>query len=178
MTGVYVILAVLILIGAGMYYVYNQLVSRRIRCQEQWNQVTARLKRRYDVVPNLVDLMRESAAHETLLLEQVEQARNAAILAKGVRNRQEAEDNFSYQIRRLMETAQKYPNLRTSPDFTRLKEELTSAENQIIYAVEQYNDTVREYNEQLDRLPHKYIAAILKFRKMATFLMDKPDHTL
>lgn len=178
MTGVYVILAVLILVGAGMYYVYSQLVSRRICCQEQWNQVTARLKRRYDVVPNLVDIMRESAAHETLLLEQVEQARNAAILAKGIHNRQEAEDNFSYHIRRLMETARKYPNLRTSPDFTRLKEELTSAENQISYAVDQYNETVREYNEHLQSRPYKYVAALLKFHKMTPFPMDKPDHTL
>jgi LemA protein len=175
MTTIYVILAILILVGVAVYLLYSQLIASRIDCQEAWNQLTARLKLRYDVLPNIVDLMRSSAAHETALLEQVEQARNAAILAKGVEARQEAEDNLTYQTRRLMKTARKYPAISNSSDFGRLAEELTTAENQIAYATQEYNETVDDYNRQREKLPHRLVAKLIKFHPMQNFRIDDPS---
>lgn len=175
MTAVYIILAILLLVGVAMYLLYTQLIASRIECQEAWNQLTARLKLRYDVLPNIVDLMRSSAAHETALLEQVEQARNSAIMAKGVRGRQEAEDNLTYQTRRLMSTARKYPAVSNSADFKRLAEELRTAENQIAFAMHEYNETAETYNRKRRKLPYKLVSKLMKFRTMPAFHVDDPS---
>jgi LemA protein len=178
MTAVYIILAILLLVGVAMYLLYTQLIASRIECQEAWNQLTARLKLRYDVLPNIVDLMRSSAAHETALLEQVEQARNSAILAKGIDARQEAEDNLTYQTRRLMSTARKYPAIANSTDFTRLSEELRTAENQIAFAIQEYNETVDAHNRKLQKMPYTPVSRLMKFHPMQSFHINDPSqHT-
>lgn len=159
--GVFVLL---LLIVVGMY---NTLVRRRIDSDNAWSQIDVQLKRRYDLIPNLVETVKGYAGHEKGTLEAVIQARNQAVSLSGgqasVAQRADAENALSATLGRLFALSEAYPNLKANENFGQLQEELTSTENRIGFARQHYNDTVARYEESRLAFPTNMIAAMFNF---------------
>jgi LemA protein len=154
----------LLLIVVGMY---NSLVRRRIDSDNAWSQIDVQLKRRYDLIPNLVETVKGYAAHEKGTLEAVIQARNQAVNLSGgqasVAQRAEAENALSATLGRLFALSEAYPDLKANQNYSQLQEELTSTENRIGFARQHYNDTVARYEESRMAFPTNMIAAMFNF---------------
>jgi LemA protein len=154
----------LLLIVMGMY---NTLVRRRIDCDNGWSQIDVQLKRRYDLIPNLVETVKGYAGHEKSTLEAVIAARSQAVsLSSGqasVAQRAEAENALSATLGKLFALSEAYPNLKANENFSQLQEELTSTENRIGFARQHYNDTVARYEESRQAFPTNMIAAMFNF---------------
>ena len=157
-------LAVLLFLAMAVIYIYNGLITRRVRCREAWSQIDVQLKRRYDLIPNLVETVKGYAAHERETLERVVQARNAALAAKGVANQAEAENMLSGALRQLFALSESYPALKANENFAQLQEELTSTENKIGFSRQHYNDVVEGYNTKIATFPTNVVAGLFGFR--------------
>jgi len=159
--GVFVLV---LLIVVGMY---NTLVRRRIDSDNAWSQIDVQLKRRYDLIPNLVETVKGYAGHEKGTLEAVIQARNQAVNLSGgqasVAQRADAENALSATLGRLFALSEAYPTLKANENFAQLQEELTSTENRIGFARQHYNDTVARYEESRLAFPTNTIAAMFNF---------------
>jgi LemA protein len=164
------IVVLLALIVAG---IYNGLVQKRVRTQESWSQIDVQLKRRYDLIPNLVETVKGYAAHERGTLEAVIQARNGAMAAQGVAAKAEAENMLTGALRQLFAVAEAYPNLKANENFAQLQEELTGTENRISFARQHYNDTVAIYNTARQVFPSNIIAGMFNFAPAEFF--EIPD---
>ncbi|NBB95120.1 MAG: LemA family protein [Planctomycetes bacterium] len=175
MIGLYIAIGVLLLLAIVAVAVYNRLVQKRVRCEEAWSQIDVQLKRRYDLIPNLVDTVKGYAAHEKETLENVIQARNAAVGAQGVQEQAEAENMLSGALRQLFALSEAYPNLKANENFAQLQEELTSTENKIAFARQHYNDTVAVYNIAIQQFPNNMIAGPLGFQKREMFEIEDPE---
>src|SRR4051812_30197507 len=153
-----------LLLFMGMY---NTLVRRRIDTDNAWSQIDVQLKRRYDLIPNLVETVKGYAGHEKGTLEAVIQARNQAVQLSGanatVAQRAEAENALSGTLGRLFALSEAYPTLKANENFGQLQEELTSTENRIGFARQHYNDTVARYEESRLAFPTNMIAAMFNF---------------
>ncbi|MBN1943581.1 MAG: LemA family protein [Phycisphaerae bacterium] len=169
MIGVYVVIGVVVLILLSIIAIYNGLVQKRIRCDEAWAQIDVQLKRRYDLIPNLVETVKGYAAHERETLESVIQARNAAINAKGVPAQAEAENMLTGALNKLFALSEAYPNLKANENFAQLQEELTSTENKIAFSRQHYNDSVAVYNIATQKFPNNIIAGMFHFTKRDMF---------
>jgi LemA protein len=165
------VLAVLILIGLPIL-IYNGLVSRRIETQNAWSQIDVQLKRRYDLIPNIVETVKGYASHERETLERVTQARNIALGAKGVAAQAQAENQLTGALKSLFAVAEAYPDLKANQNFLGLQEELTATENRIGFARQHYNDTVSQYNEALQRFPANVVGGLFGFRPAEFFQLD------
>jgi LemA protein len=175
MTALWIVLGVLVLLVLLFIFIYNRLVSRRIRCQEAWSQIDVQLKRRYDLIPNLVETVKGYAAHEKETLERVIQARNRAIAASGVKEQAEAENFLTGALRQLFALSESYPNLKANENFAQLQEELTSTENRIAFARQHYNGCVNEYNTTRLKFPSNMVASMFSFRAQDFFEMEEPQ---
>jgi LemA protein len=175
MIGLYIAIGVLLLLAIFAVAVYNGLVQKRVRCEEAWSQIDVQLKRRYDLIPNLVETVKGYAAHERETLENVIQARNAAIGAQGVQQQAEAENMLSGALRQLFALSEAYPNLKANENFAQLQEELTSTENKIAFARQHYNDTVAVYNIAIQQFPNNMIAGPFGFKKRDMFEIEAPE---
>ena len=162
--GVIVVLIVLALILA-----YNGLVRLRNRIDNAWSQIDVQLKRRYDLIPNLVETVKGYAAHERGVFEQVTQARANAINAQGPQQQAEAENVLSGALKSLFAVAEAYPDLKANQNFLSLQEELTSTEDRVAYARQFYNDSVLSYNNKLQTFPRNVIAGMFNFEKREYF---------
>lgn len=160
------IIVLLLLVGVG---IYNGLVSKRVACQEAWSQVDVQLKRRYDLIPNLVETVKGYAAHEKGTLEAVIQARAAAMNASGVAAKAEAENMLTGALRQLMAVSEAYPNLKANENFGHLQEELVGTENKISFSRQHYNDTVGVYNTARQVFPNNILANMFNFQPQAFF---------
>ena len=169
MTAFYIALGVVGLLILLVIAMYNSLVSKRIRCREAWAQIDVQLKRRYDLIPNLVETVKGYAAHEKETLERVIAARNAAVSADGVANQAEAENMLSGALRQLFALSEAYPNLKANENFAQLQEELTATENKIAFSRQHYNDSVAVYNEARQKFPNNLVAGIFSFAAMEFF---------
>jgi len=165
---------VLFLLMGGIYY-YNGLVTRRVRCRNAWSQIDVQLKRRYDLIPNLVETVKGYAAHERETLERVIQARNQAIAAKGVAQQAEAENFLSGALRQLFALSESYPGLKANENFALLQEELTSTENKIAFARQHYNDSVGGYNTARQKFPASLIAGMFSFKEEDFFELEEAE---
>jgi len=165
---------VLFLLMGGIYY-YNGLVTRRVRCRNAWSQIDVQLKRRYDLIPNLVETVKGYAAHERETLERVIQARNQAIAAKGVAQQAEAENFLSGALRQLFALSESYPGLKANENFALLQEELTSTENKIAFARQHYNDSVGGYNTARQKFPASLIAGMFSFKEEDFFELEDAE---
>jgi LemA protein len=152
------------LIGA-----YNSLVQLRNQLDNAWAQIDVQLKRRYDLIPNLVETVKGYAKHERETLERVIQARNMAVSAKGVGERAEAENMLTGALKSLFAVAEAYPDLKANQNFLRLQEELTSTENKVSFARQFYNDNVMTYNTAIQTFPTLLIAGMFQFTKRDFF---------
>lgn len=160
------VLIVLIVIVIGMY---NSLVTMRNRIDAAWAQIDVQLKRRYDLIPNLVETVRGYATHERETLEKVIQARNMAVDAKGAAEQGQAENLLSGALKSLFAVSEAYPELRANQGFLDLQEELTSTEDRISYSRQFYNDTVYKYNTKIQTFPTLLIAGPFNFNEREFF---------
>ena len=175
MIGVWIILGIVVVIILAMVAVYNSLVQKRIRCQEAWSQIDVQLKRRYDLIPNLVNTVKGYAAHEKETLERVIQARNQAIAAQGVENQAKAENFLTGALRQLFALSESYPNLKANENFAQLQEELTSTENKIAFARQHYNDSAAVYNTAREKFPNNMVANMFGFKPREYFELEAPE---
>jgi len=142
---------------------YNGLVRLRNQLENAWAQIDVQLKRRHDLIPNLVETVKGYAAHERGTLEAVIQARNMAVSAKTVGERAEAENVLTGALKSLFAVAEAYPDLKANQNFLALQEELTSTENKISFSRQFYNDTVMTYNTRIQVFPTNFIANMFRF---------------
>lgn len=156
----WIAIAIAVILAIFGIVMYNRLVSGRLETQNAWSQITVQLKRRHDLIPNLVETVKGYAKHEQGTLEKVIQARNAAVSAQGINNQIAAENQLSGALRQLFALSEAYPDLKANTNFMGLQEELRSTENRIGFARQHYNDTVSQYNSMLMSFPNNIVANI------------------
>jgi len=159
-----VVLAILWIIGA-----FNGLVTLKNRAKEAWADIDVQLKRRYDLIPNLVETVKGYATHERELFEKVTQARTAAMGATGLKDRGDAENALSGTLKSLFAVAESYPDLKASQNFLALQNELTDTEDKIQAARRFYNTNVRDLNIKIESFPANLIAGSFGFKEMELF---------
>ena len=155
-------------------YTYNSLVTKRVRVRNAWSQIDVQLKRRYDLIPNLVETVKGYAAHEKETLERVVQARNQAISATGVAKQAEAENMLTGALKQLFALSEAYPNLKANENFAQLQEELTSTENKIAFSRQHYNDSAAVYNTERLKFPNNIVANVFNFKQQDFFEIEEP----
>jgi LemA protein len=160
MPGIALILVLVLAVFAVLWIAssYNGLVRLRNALQNAWAQIDVQLKRRHDLVPNLVETVKGYATHERETLEKVTQARNIAVNAKGVAERAEAENILTGTLKSLFAVAEAYPDLKANVNFLNLQEELTSTENKVAFSRQYYNDSVMNYNTRIEVFPTNVVA--------------------
>ena len=159
--------------------VYNGLVVLKNRVKNAWAQIDVQLKRRCDLIPNLVETVKGYAAHESATLENVVKARQQAInVGDNVKNRAEAENALSGTLKSLFAVAENYPDLKANQNFMQLQEELTSTENKISFARQFYNDAVMVYNNKKEMFPSSIIAGIFNFEHRDFFEIAEAENCL
>jgi len=171
----WVAIGVVVLLVLAVVGMYNRLVSARLRVQNSYSQIDVQLKRRYDLIPNLVETVKGYAAHERETLERVVQARQQAIAATGVANQAAAENMLTGALRQLFALSEAYPNLKANENFSQLQEELASTENKIGFARQYYNNTVENYNTRIQQFPSVLIANMFGFTPAEFFELEKPE---
>jgi LemA protein len=164
-----IIVAVLVLLLLFFVLQYNGLVRLRNQVENAWSQIDVQLRRRYDLIPNLVETVKGYAAHERETLEAVVQARNAAIAAPGPAEQAQAENILTGALRQLFALSESYPDLKANQNFLALQEELTSTEDRIAYARQYYNDSVLGYNNKLQTFPSNLVASAFSFTEREYF---------
>jgi len=167
--GLIVIVGLMVVSAIG---IYNGLVNRRVRTENAWSQIDVQLKRRYDLIPNLVETVKGYAAHERQTLENVIQARNMAVSAKTVAEHAQAENLLTGALKSLFAVSEAYPDLKANVNFRALQEELTATENRIGFARQHYNDTAAQYNAALQRFPGNLVAGMFGFQPADYFQLD------
>jgi LemA protein len=168
----WVVLALLVLAALFLVLTYNGLVRLRNRIEGAWAQVDVQLRRRYDLIPNLVETVKGYATHERETLEAVVAARNAAVQTEGVAAQAQAENVVTGALRQLFAVAEAYPDLKANEVFLNLQEELSGTEGRIAYARQYYNDAVQRYNTKIQSFPAMLLAAPLGFREREYFEAD------
>jgi LemA protein len=155
--------------------IYNGLVSKKVETENAWSQIDVQLKRRHDLIPNLVETVKGYATHERETLEKVIQARNAAVNAHGVAEQAQAENALTGTLKTLFAVSEAYPDLKANENFKSLQEELTATENRISFARQHYNDVVGQYNASLMRFPANIVGNMFGFRQVEFFQLDAAE---
>jgi LemA protein len=159
----WIVIAVVVLLVLWTIYAFNRLVKYRNRADEGWAQIDVQLRRRYDLIPNLVQTVEGYAAHERQTFEEVTAARSRAENAQGVAGQADAENAVSSGLRQLLAVAENYPDLKANANFLALQEELTGTESKIAYARQYYNDQVRLLNTAIQSFPSSVLAKMFHF---------------
>ena len=168
--GAPIILAVL-----GGIVIYNGLVNKKVETENAWSQINVQLKRRYDLIPNLVETVKGYASHEKETLERVIAARNMAMGAHSRGEQAAAENQLTGALKTLFAVSEAYPDLKANENFKQLQEELTSTENKIGFARQHYNDAVGNYNSAIQRFPGNLIAGFGGFKQVEFFQLDAAE---
>jgi LemA protein len=169
-----IIIAVIVVLGLILVGIYNGMVRARNRVDEAWSGIDVQLKRRHDLIPNLVETVKGYAAHEREVFEAVTQARAAAMGAQGPAQSAAAEGALTGALGRLFAVAEAYPELRASENFQQLQAELTNTEDQISGARRIYNGNVQDYNTRIQTFPGNVFAGMFGFTKREFFEIDSP----
>jgi LemA protein len=170
---VWAIVGIIALIVVSLIGIYNRLVTLRQRIQNAWAQIEVQLKRRYDLIPNLVNTVKGYATHEQETFAKVTEARNMAIQAKDVGEQAGAENMLSGALKTLFAVAENYPELKADANFRQLQEELANTEGKIAFSRQFYNDTVMSYNTSIQKFPTVLIAGMFGFHKEEYFNLDE-----
>ncbi len=170
--GVVIPIGVIVLLILWFLGAYNGLVRLRQQVKNAWSQIDVQLKRRHDLIPNLVETVKGYAGHEKTTLENVVKARAAAVSAQSVGDRVQAEKDLSGALGRLLVIVEQYPDLKANQNFLALQEELTSTENKIGYARQSYNDAVMEFNTKIQTIPTNIIAGMFNFKEEPFFEVE------
>ncbi|MCJ7564344.1 MAG: LemA family protein [Candidatus Aminicenantes bacterium] len=166
-----IIIGGLFLIAVGMY---NSLIQLRNRCDNSWAQVDVQLKRRYDLIPNLVETVKGYAKHEREVFQNVTEARTRAINASTVKDQSAAENQLTGALKTLFAVAESYPDLKANQNFLMLQEELAGTEGKIAYARQFYNDQVMKFNQKQQIFPSNIIAKMFTFKEKEYFVLEEP----
>jgi len=175
MTSLIVVLAIVLVLVLALVVMYNGLVQKRVRTQEAWSQIDVQLKRRYDLIPNLVETVKGYAAHERGTLEAVTQARNQAMAAQSAHNikdQVQAENVLTGALRQMFALSEAYPTLKANENFAQLQEELAGTENKIASARQYYNDSSAIYNTACQTFPGNVIAGMFHFEPRDYFQVE------
>jgi LemA protein len=170
----WIVVGVVALVLLYGIYVFNKLVRTRNRVDNAWSQIDVQLRRRYDLIPNLVETVKGYAAHEREVFEEVTQARVAGEQAASVAAQAQAENQLTAGLRRLIAVAEQYPQLKASENFLALQEELTSTESKIAYARQFYNDEVTLLHNLVQSFPSNLVANMAGFKTRQFFEIDEP----
>ena len=168
-----VLVGVVAVVALWFVFTYNGLVRLRNQVKNAWSQIDVQLKRRYDLIPNLVETVKGYAAHEKETFERVIQARQQGIDAKTVGEQAQAENMITGALRQLFALSEAYPNLKANENFLALQEELASTENKIGFARQYYNDTVKDFNIRQEMFPANLVASMLGFRPADFFEIEE-----
>src|SRR5947207_10816805 len=176
MVAVIVVVVLVVLLLLFFWLGYNGLVKRRNQVDNAWSQIDVQLKRRHDLIPNLVETVKGYAAHERGTFEAVTNARANAINAQTPAEQAQAENVLSGALKSLFAVAEAYPDLKANQNFLNLQEELTSAEDRVAYARQYYNDSVLSYNTQIQKFPTVLLAGMFNFARRE-FYDGEPEAT-
>lgn len=169
----WVVVGIVALIILWAILTYNRMIVLRNRIDNAWSQVDVQLRRRYDLIPNLVETVKGYAAHERQTFEEVTKARQAGIDARTVQDQAQAENLITQALRRLFAVAEAYPQLRASENFMQLQEELSGTEGKIAYARQFYNDSVLGYHNLIQAVPARIVADLGGFKKRDYFEIEE-----
>ncbi len=168
-----ILLIILIVIFVFVFIgIYNRLVLLRKRCDNGWAQIDVQLKRRYDLIPNLVETAKGYLKHEREVLENVTKARQQAINASGVADQAKAENFLSQTLRSLFAVVENYPDLKANENMKAVQEELVSTENKISFARQHYNDVVMVFNTATETIPSNIVASMFNFKPREFFELE------
>ena len=165
------ILVVVLAVGAAIV-IYNRLVALKNRVEEAWSDIDTQLKRRFDLIPNLVATVKGYAQHESVTLQKVVEARNAAINAQSVGEKANADTALSAALKSVFAIAESYPELKAQQGFVKLQDELTDTENKLQAARRFYNGNVRDLNTAIETFPYNVMANVFKFGKREFFELE------
>jgi len=170
-TAVIVIIGILVLLGIVFAVLYNRLVGRRNQVDNSWSQIDVQLKRRYDLIPNLVEAVKDYMQYEQETLTKVTEARAAAINAGAVgpQAQAQAENMLTGALKSLFAVAENYPDLKASTNFVQLQEQLVDTEDRIAFARQYYNDVVRQWNTKIQSVPTNIFANMMKAEEAEYF---------
>ena len=168
------LVVIIILVVVGLWFVgaFNVLVRSRNRVREAWSDIDVQLKRRYDLIPNLVETVKGYAAHESQVLENVTKARSMAMNAGSLADKGQAENMLSGALKSLFALSENYPQLRAVESFTKLQDELSDTENKIQAARRFYNTNIITINTQVEQFPTNIVANMLGFKKEEFFELE------
>ncbi|MCB0752523.1 MAG: LemA family protein [Ignavibacteriae bacterium] len=161
-----IVVAVIAMYGVS---IYNSLVRLRNQVKNAWSQIDVQLKRRHDLIPNLIETVKGYMTHERDTLENITKARSAAVDASSVADKSKAESELSGALQRFNLVVENYPDLKANQNFLALQEELTSTENKISFARQSYNDQVLFYNNKIEMFPSNIFAGMFNFTKEEFF---------
>ena len=167
-----IIIAVIIVLGIAVVFTYNGLIKSRVRVDEAWSDINVQLKRRYDLIPNLVNAVKGYATHEKGVFEEVTQARSNAMNAGTIAGKAEAENQLAGTLKSLFAVAEAYPDLKANQNFQDLQNELVDTEDKIQASRRFYNGSVRDYNIKLSVFPTNLFASMLGFTSREFFEVD------
>ena len=170
-----VLIGVLIAIAAIVIVLYNRLAALRVRADAAWADIDAQLKRRYDLIPNLVETVKGYAGHEKGVLEKVTELRSQAIAAQGPAEQAKAENMLTQALRSVFAVAENYPQLRASENFGQLQGTLSEMEDKIQAARRYYNAVVRDYNTRVHIVPSSLVAWMFNFKDREYFELESPE---
>ncbi len=170
----YIPLVLLVVIVGWFVAAYNNLVRFRNQIKNAWHQIDVQLKRRYDLIPNLVEVVKDYMAYEQETLTKVIEARGAALSAKGPAAQAKAEGLLTETLKSLFAVVEKYPELKANQNVASLQEELTGTENKISFARQFYNDSVMTYNNAIQSIPTNFIASVFNFAQ-ETYFETEPE---
>lgn len=172
MTAVWIIVAIVVIVALFLWVTYNGLVTLKVRVDEAWSDITVQLKRRLDLIPNLVNSVKGYAAHESGVFEKVTEARANALNAKGVKETAAAENQFEGALKSLFAVAEAYPDLKANQNFLQLQQELVDTEDKIQAARRFYNGGVRDLNTKIQVFPNNVFAGMLGFKQREFFEVE------
>src|SRR3989339_332770 len=169
MTTLYIVLGVIAVLVLWIVFAYNRFVVFNTRVKEAWADIDVQLKRRYDLIPNLIETVKGYMSHESEVFQKVTEARTKAISATGAESKAQAENMLSGALKTLFAVSENYPQLRASENFLKLQEELSDTENKIQAARRFYNNNVMDFNTRQEVFPSNLIALIFGFSKAEFF---------
>jgi len=175
MTFLYILIGLVVLVLLWAVWMYNRFVTLVNRAKEAWADIDVQLKRRYDLIPNLINTVKGYAKHEKETFQKVTEMRAAAMAAGGVREQGQAENMLTGALRSLFAVAENYPDLKANENFLELQRELTDTENKIQASRRFYNTNVRDLNIGLESFPQNLIGNMFNFQKREFFELNESD---
>lgn len=172
MTLIYILIAVVVVVAVAAWAIYNGLVTAKVRTDEAWSDITVQLKRRADLIPNLVESVKGYATHESSVFESVTAARSALMSSNGVKDTAKAENMMEGALKSLFAVAEAYPDLKANQNFIQLQDELVDTEDKIQAARRFYNGAARDLNIKIQVFPSNVFAGMMGFKTREFFEVD------